>query len=120
MIYPHIISNFQTDTKCDFCKDKMRETYTIAKNIGYYHCQSKDCIEKLNNNIDTNVISIQKLKDKFGNNVKVKRQNGNIESDWYLSKNGYKLNNKSNYIIEIKKGHISKQISYDDLEKLNS
>ncbi len=119
MIYPHIISNFQKNVQCDFCTDQMENNYIIAKNIGYYHCNNVSCIEKLNNNITDNVISIENLKDKFGDNVKVKRHNGNIESDWYVSQNGYKLTNKSNYIIEIKKGSISKQISYDDLEKFN-
>jgi hypothetical protein len=120
MVYPHIISIFNKDMKCDFCANNNSKIIEIAKDVGYYCCQEDTCKKMLENNIQTNVIAMDKLKNMFGDNIKVKRSTGEIESDWVIVSPGYITNAKSSHTIKVRKNNSYKELRFNDIESLNN
>ena len=118
-MYPHIVSIFNSNSSCDFCTSKVSKKIEIVANIGYYCCNSETCQTALIENINNYVISIEELRRKFGNKIKVKRSSGVVDDGWEFVSSGYISNEKSSYIIKVRKDNNSKEIRYTDVEELN-
>ena len=120
MPYPHIISIFNKSSICDFCGSNITETIEIVENVGFYCCKSEICKQKLFENIDKNVISIEQLKKNFGEKIKVKRSTGMIENDWEFISPGYIPNDNSSFILKVRRNNSTKDLRYNDIDELNN
>ena len=120
MVYPHIISIFNKDVKCDFCTNNKSKIIEIVKNVGYYCCDEENCKKMLEDNVNANVIDIDKLKNMFGESIKVKRSTGEVESDWTIISPGYIVNEKSSHIVKVKKNNSFKELRINDIQSLNN
>ena len=52
--------------------------------------------------------------------IKVKRSTGVIEDDWEFVSPGYVSNNKSSFVIKVRRNNSTKELRYSDIEELNN
>lgn len=110
-LYPHRIYLLK-DQSCDICSKPSTNVIHVDKNpfVGYVVCNSDVCIQKINHFMTDSTISHEKLRDMYGETVRIIRSSGLRDDGWYIYGAAYKESAYGPYWVRVRKGNSVKCI----------
>ena len=114
--YPHRIP-FSTLGKCDVCTSPGEKIYSLpfSKYLGLVCCSDKNCSNTLKISMQKTTIPLDKLVEKYGEDIKIKRSDGTEENGWKIISYAYKLEDEENFWLYVGKDRKTKCIRVSDL-----
>lgn len=120
ILYPHRIP-FAKYGDCDVCRRPAKKMYSLpfSKYLGLVCCENVNCSNILKISMRETTKPLEILIDKFGETVKVKRSNGELEKDWNIISYAYKEEENGDFWVHVSKDKNTKCVTLRELEEWN-
>lgn len=123
IVYPSRIEFLNRGT-CSSCGNKGNEVIHTNTNhfFGWTTCNKNECNNKIREWYNKTTIKLEYIIEKYGNNLKIKRSNGDFEYGWKPISDSCQETTNGPFWLQIEKvtHNLNKEITYEDLVKWNT